>query len=159
MTTFSAMFSMIIGLYLWILTLKTKDDFAPLWMAQSAAVQDLMETTVSNSPLPPPTFPLNNPKLTPLPPPQFSCCGYFNSSSPAFVTNPTCPSPAAAALMRGCATPITSFANIFIDDIFTAVFGMVGIDAVFVMATACLLKERKERERFRHIDEKSRGAF
>lgn len=54
MTTFSAMFSMIIGLYLWILTLKTKDDFAPLWMAQSAAVQDLMETTVSNPPLPPP---------------------------------------------------------------------------------------------------------
>ena len=90
---------------------------------------------------------------------QFSCCGYFNSSSPAFVTNPMCPSPAAAALMRGCATPITSFANIFIDDIFTAVFGMVGIDAVFIMATACLLKERKERERFRHIDEKSRGAF
>ncbi|KAK0749485.1 hypothetical protein B0T18DRAFT_322917 [Schizothecium vesticola] len=134
MTTCSAMFSMIIGLYLWILTLKTKDDFAPLWMAQSASVQDLMETT-------------------------FSCCGYANSSSPAFVTNPTCPSPAAAALMRGCATPITSFANIFLDDIFTAVFGMVGIDAVFIMATACLLKERKERERFRHIDEKSRGAF
>jgi hypothetical protein len=47
MTTFSAMFSMIIGLYLWILTLKTKDDFAPLWMAQPAAVQDLMEMTVS----------------------------------------------------------------------------------------------------------------
>lgn len=153
MTTFSAMFSMIIGLYLWILTLKTKDDFAPLWMAQSAGVQDLMETTVSHSP---PPFPSNK---TNTPNPQFSCCGYFNSSSPAFVTNPTCPSPAAAALMRGCATPITSFANIFLDDIFTAVFGMVGIDAVFVMATACLLKERKERERFRHIDEKSRGAF
>ena len=46
MATFCAMFSMIVGLYLWILTLKTKDDFAPLWMAQSASVQDLMETTV-----------------------------------------------------------------------------------------------------------------
>lgn len=153
MTTFSAMFSMIIGLYLWILTLKTKDDFAPLWMAQSAGVQDLMEITVRTHSIPSP------PPRTNTRPPQFSCCGYFNSSSPAFVTNPTCPSPAAAALMRGCATPITSFANIFLDDIFTAVFGMVGIDAVFVMATACLLKERKERERFRHIDEKSRGAF
>jgi hypothetical protein len=130
MATFSALFSLVIGVYLWILTLKTKDDFAPLWMAQSAIVQDLMQTT-------------------------FSCCGYLNSSSPAFVTNPTCPSPAAAALMRGCATPLTSFANVFLDDIFTAVFGMVGIDAVFIMATACLLKERKERERFRHIDEKS----
>lgn len=56
--------------------------------------------------------------------------------------------------MRGCVTPITSFANVFLDNIFTALFGMVGIDVVFIMATACLLKERKERERFRHIDEK-----
>jgi len=38
---------MIIGLYLWITTLQTKGDFAPLWMAQPAAIQDLMETTVS----------------------------------------------------------------------------------------------------------------
>jgi len=130
MATVSAFFSLIIGLYLWILTLKTKEDFAPLYLAQTPAVQELMQTS-------------------------FNCCGYFNSSSPAFVTDATCPSPAAAALMRGCATPITSFANIFLDDIFTAVFGMVGIDAVLIMATACLLKERKERERFRHIDEKS----
>jgi len=61
--------------------------------------------------------------------------------------------------MRPCATPITSFANIFIDNIFTAVFGMVGIDVVFIMATACLVKERKERERFRHIDEKTATRF
>lgn len=57
--------------------------------------------------------------------------------------------------MKGCSTPITSFANIFIDDIFTGVFGMVGVDTAFIMATACLLKDRKERERFRHIDEKT----
>jgi hypothetical protein len=101
MTTFSALFSMIIGLYLWILTLKTKEDFFQLWITQSDAARDLMQTT-------------------------FECCGYFNSTSPAFITDATCPSPAAAALMKGCAAPITSFANIFIDDIFTAVFGMVG---------------------------------
>lgn len=101
MTIVCALFSMIVGLDLWILTLKTKEDFSQLWMAQSDAVQDLMQT-------------------------QFQCCGYFNSTSPAFVTDATCPSPAAAALMKGCSAPITSFANIFIDDIFTAVFGMVG---------------------------------
>jgi len=85
----------------------------------------------------------------------------LNSTSPAFVTDAVCPSPASAAMTKGCATPITSFANIFVDNIFTAVFGMVGIDVVFVMAAACLLKERKERERFRHIDEKAgmNGGF
>ena len=86
---------------------------------------------------------------------QFNCCGYFNSSAPAFVTDTTCPSPAAAALMRGCAIPIGSFANVFVDDIFTAVFGMCGVAGVLVLATACLYKDRKERERFRYIDEKN----
>lgn len=95
---------------------------------------------------------------------------------PAFVTDETCTSPAAAALSRGCATAISSFSNIHIDNIFTVVFGVVGkhlqtppvsnpdmlilhpptgIDAIFVLCIACLLKDRKERERYRHIDEKS----
>lgn len=50
---------------------------------------------------------------------------------PAFVTNPTCPSPAAAALLRGCKTAISAFGNTEIDQIFTAVFGVVGKDGPF----------------------------
>lgn len=57
---------------------------------------------------------------------QFQCCGYLNSTSPAFVTDSVCPSPAAATLLRGCSTSMSSFANAFINDLFTAVFGMVG---------------------------------
>ncbi|SPO00020.1 probable Pls1 tetraspanin [Cephalotrichum gorgonifer] len=130
LVTICGIFTMCMGVFLWVLTLRAGDDFFTIWMAQEPGVQDLMQTS-------------------------FNCCGYFNSTSPAFVTNPTCPSPAAAALMRGCAPALTSFANIFIDDIFTALFGVVGIDVVVVMAIACLLKDRKERERYRHIDEKS----
>ncbi|XXH05880.1 hypothetical protein Hte_012321 [Hypoxylon texense] len=136
MVVADAIFTLGIGVDLWVLTLKLKDEFFEIWTSQPPHVQDLMQTA-------------------------FSCCGYFNSSSPAFVTDQTCPSPAAAALMRGCSTPLNSFGNTFVDNIFTAMFGMVGIDVVLVMATACLLKDRKERERFRHIDEKSgaRGTF
>ncbi|KAK4130113.1 hypothetical protein BT67DRAFT_241353 [Trichocladium antarcticum] len=123
--------SLCIGLFVWIMTLKTREAFAPFYLAQSDEIKSLMQTT-------------------------FSCCGYFNSTSPPFfVTDATCSSQGAAALMRGCVTPISSFANVFLDTIFTALFGMVGIDVLFIMATACLLKERKERERFRHIDEKN----
>ncbi|ORY67275.1 uncharacterized protein BCR38DRAFT_153943 [Pseudomassariella vexata] len=125
-----AIFTLIIGLDLWIITLRTKEVFHDIWIAQPAAIQDLLQT-------------------------EFQCCGFFNSTSPAFVTDATCPSPAAAALLKGCSTPLTSFGNIFIDNIFTAVFGMVGIDVALIMATACLLKDRKERERFRYIDEKA----
>ncbi|KAI1764898.1 hypothetical protein GGR53DRAFT_292243 [Hypoxylon sp. FL1150] len=136
MVVASAIFTLGIGVDLWVLTLRMKDEYFEIWTSQPQHVQDLMQTA-------------------------FSCCGYFNSSSPAFVTDATCPSPAAASLVRGCSTPLNSFGNTFVDNIFTAMFGMVGIDVVLVMATACLLKDRKERERFRHIDEKSgvRGTF
>ncbi|EGY19753.1 hypothetical protein HYQ45_003952 [Verticillium longisporum] len=128
--TFCALFSLCVGVYLWVLTLTTQFDFFAIWIAQEPGVQNLMQTS-------------------------FNCCGYFNSSSPAFVTNDLCSSPAAAALQRGCSGPVTSYSNILIDGIFTAVFGMVGVDALLIICLAVLLEDRKERERFRHIDEKS----
>ena len=152
LATSCGIFSLVLGLFLWILTLKTKEAFGPVWSTQTSQVQDLMQTAVS---LPPEGVGMRWLFWAMLTRGQFGCCGYLNSTSPAFVTDPTCPSPAAAALMRGCATPIASFANVFVDDIFTGVFGMVGVDVVLIMAIACLLKERKERERYRHIDEKS----
>ncbi|KAI0551375.1 tetraspanin [Xylaria curta] len=131
-----ALFTLVIGLQLWILTLRIKDTFSKIWLAQNPEVQGLMQVA-------------------------FNCCGYFNSTSPAFHTDSTCPSPATAALMTGCATPLSRFSNTFIDNIFTALFGVVGVDAVLIVAALCLLKERKEMERYRHIDEKSgaRGTF
>ncbi|KXJ93980.1 tetraspanin [Microdochium bolleyi] len=126
----NALFTMGIGINLWTTTLKMRERFSGIWVAQPAEVQSLLQTA-------------------------FSCCGFTNSTSPAFVTNPTCPSPASSALMRGCAAPLSAFGNNKIDVVFTAVFGMVGLDALLIMALACLLKDRKERERYRHIDEKS----
>lgn len=57
--------------------------------------------------------------------------------------------------MPGCAGPISSFGNNAIDIIFTALFGMVGLDSVLVLAIACVLKSRLERERYRIIDQKN----
>ena len=150
MATVCGLFSLVLGLYLWILTLRTKEDFAPLYFSQTPEIQELMQSAVCQNPF---SVPLQ--RTSPTNAFQFKCCGYFNSTSPAFITDDICFSPAAAALMRPCSTPITSFANVLVDNIFTAVFGMVGVDVVLIMATACLLKERKERERFRHIDEKT----
>ncbi|KKA28943.1 hypothetical protein TD95_004674 [Thielaviopsis punctulata] len=126
----SAIFTLCIGVYLWVLTLATKKDTFKIWSEQSSDAQSQLELA-------------------------FKCCGYFNSTSPAFVTNSVCTSPASAALQPGCATPVSSFINVFSDDIFTGLFGMVGIDTVLIVAFACLLKERKENERYRHIDQKT----
>jgi hypothetical protein len=77
-------------------------------------------------------------------------------------------------LNRGCSVFISSFGGRLIDEVFTAVFGVVGtsialdsqqhapytylpsgVDAVFLLAIACLLKDRKEQFRYRHIDQKT----
>lgn len=42
----NAVFSVILGLYLWIITLRTKETFSLVWNAQTPAVQDLMQTAV-----------------------------------------------------------------------------------------------------------------
>lgn len=47
LVTFNALFSIVIGLYLWITTLRTKETFSPVWNGQLPQVQDLMQTTVS----------------------------------------------------------------------------------------------------------------
>ena len=57
--------------------------------------------------------------------------------------------------MVGCVKPFSAYANNFLDTIFTGAFGIVGIDAFLILAIAMLLKDRKEKERYRHIDEKS----
>lgn len=49
MIVVNAIFSTILGLYLWILTLRTKETFSAVWDAQTPQVQDLMQTTVRPS--------------------------------------------------------------------------------------------------------------
>ncbi|TQS33204.1 hypothetical protein Golomagni_06458, partial [Golovinomyces magnicellulatus] len=130
MITGCGIFTLCLGVFLWVMTLRIKEDLFPVYEDAETDIQSLVQTS-------------------------FDCCGYFNSSSPAFVTDSVCPSPAAAQLLRGCATSISSYSNVFLDNIFTALFGMVGVDAVLILCIASLLKVRKERERYRHIDEKS----
>jgi hypothetical protein len=55
----------------------------------------------------------------------------------------------------GCIGGFTKFANSYLDLIFTAAFGIVGLDLILVMCVAMVLKYRQELERYRHIDEKN----
>ena len=125
-----ALFTMIIGLTLWFDTLKTRRNLSDIWDQQDVSVQSLLQT-------------------------KFNCCGYANSTSPPFVVDNTCPTTVIASSKLGCVSLFSSFANGFLDVIFTGAFGIVGVDVLFVLATAILLKDRKEQERYRHIDEKN----
>ncbi|KAI6782521.1 uncharacterized protein J7T54_001378 [Emericellopsis cladophorae] len=131
MVTVCGLFTMCLGVYLWIMTLKIGEGFQSVYEELDPDLQSLIQT-------------------------DFQCCGYINSTTPAFVTDPVCPSPAAAALLRGCQAAVSSFANTFLDKFFTAVFGVVGLDTVSVLATAALSKDRKDKQWYRRLD--SKGA-
>ena len=86
---------------------------------------------------------------------QFDCCGYVNATTPPFVQDSTCLNTLVAAQKGGCIGKFSSYANRYLDQIFTAAFGIVGIDFILVLCVAMVLKYRMEQERYRHIDEKN----
>ncbi|OBT68379.1 hypothetical protein VE03_02915 [Pseudogymnoascus sp. 23342-1-I1] len=128
-----AMVSMVIGLVLWFDTLKTRSNLSTVWAAQPQDVQSLLQQ-------------------------KLQCCGYLSSNSPPFVQDSVCTGPLVAAQLSGCVGPFSTLANNFLDLIFTAAFGVVGIDVALILCIAMLVKDRKEKERYRHIDEKSGTA-
>lgn len=94
---------MIIGLDIWFGTLQSKEGLLNTWNSQSVTTQSLLQE-------------------------QLSCCGYFNSTSiPAFVTDSTCPNAIVAATMPGCSAAFVKLDGLFLDVIFTAAFGIVGM--------------------------------
>jgi hypothetical protein len=130
MVVVCALFSMILGLDLWFDTLKTRSNLSVVWNTQPASTQSLLQQ-------------------------ELNCCGYSNSTSPPFVTDSTCTNAIVAASKVGCVNPFSSLANNFLDLIFTGAFGIVGVDVALILAIAMLLKDRKEKERYRHIDVKN----
>jgi len=125
-----AVYTLILGLSIWFETLKERRNLSGIWTAQPASTQSLLQQ-------------------------KLKCCGYTNSTSPPFVVDNVCTNSLIAANLGGCVGPFSTFANNFLDVVFTGAFGIVGIDGLLVLSTAILLKDRKEKERYRHIDEKN----
>ncbi|KIV91445.1 hypothetical protein PV10_05984 [Exophiala mesophila] len=124
---FSATFTLVIGLTIWFSTLETHKNLKPMWEAQSAETISMLQA-------------------------RFKCCGYDNPA--LFVRDDTCTTAATAARLGGCMIPFASFANRFLDIVFTSFFGFVAVDFLTLLAACCLIKDRKERQRYRLIDEK-----
>jgi len=127
---FCAFFSTAIGLVIWFETLKTRSNMGKLWAQQTPHVQSLLQQ-------------------------RFQCCGYMSASSPPFVQDNTCTNSLVAASLQGCVTPLSTFANNYLNLVFTAAFGIAALDVLLLLSIACLFKDRKERERFKLIDAKS----
>jgi hypothetical protein len=86
---------------------------------------------------------------------KFNCCGYWNATAPPFIEDKVCTNPLVAANLQGCLGPFSNFGNSLNGKVFTADFGIVAIDVMLILGVACLLKDRKEKERYALIDAKT----
>ena len=126
---FCAIFTLVVGLDIWFQTLNTRANLATVWGNQTTEMQSLLQQ-------------------------KFTCCGYWNATAPPFIPDNVCTNTLVAANLQGCMGPFSAFANSFNSKIFTADFGIVAIDVILLLGIACLVKDRKEQERYALIDAK-----
>jgi len=124
-----AMLTLILGLSVWVDTLTTTARLGHAWSLQAASTQSLLQTV-------------------------FKCCGYLNSTSPAFQPDSVCTTAIVAAQRQGCSVPFSNYANSYLGMIFTASFGIVVVDIILFLCVAMLIRTRNEEIRYRHLDAK-----
>jgi hypothetical protein len=123
----SALMTLGIGLTIWFQTLETHKNLKPLWENETPEVRSMLQA-------------------------KFDCCGYDNTA--LFTKDDTCTTAATAANLGSCMVPFGVFANQFLDIVFTTFFGFVAVDMMLLLSALCLIKDRKEKERYRLIDGK-----
>jgi hypothetical protein len=121
MTVVCALFTMILGLLVWFETLQTRGRLATIFTNSPALTQSLIQQEARCSSANFRVLEFANMQW------QFQCCGFANSTSSGFVVDSQCPSALAAANQIGCVGPFSTYANNFLDLIFTAAFGIVGM--------------------------------
>jgi len=127
----------VIGTGIWFFTLQMRANLQPLWLQSTPAVRQALQD-------------------------QFQCCGYFNGSDTPEIAGYCQSTEFVNALNTSvpqnfCVTPITDFAHMTLNNIFTTVYGFMAIVLCLLLATLCVIKKRQEDERFKKIDAKRGG--
>jgi len=122
-------FTLILGLNEWIQTLTTRANLEKMWGQQSEVTQSMLQQ-------------------------KFDCCGYLNWTSPRYVQDPVCTDDIVASTREGCVTAFSGYAERWLNYLFTAAFGVVGLDVVVLLCAAMMIRYRKEQLRYRLIDQK-----
>jgi hypothetical protein len=92
---------------------------------------------------------------------HFQCCGYFSPADAviggSFCQNTTFVQTTINSTSNFCVTPITSFADMSLNNAFSTVYGYMAIVICLFLASLCVIKKRQETERFKKIDAKRGG--
>jgi len=129
---------LVIGTFVWFYTLQERAEFHKLWIDAPRETRIFLQD-------------------------QFKCCGYFNSTDAVEIGGSFCTSQDVAnrlnatVLSNFCVTPVTAFADMTLNNIFTTVYGFMAIVLCLLLASLCVIKKRQEDERFKKIDAKRGG--
>jgi hypothetical protein len=128
----------IIGTYFWFFTLQERANFHRLWLQASSQTRITLQD-------------------------QFKCCGYFNGTDKAEIGGSFCQTQqfvsglVSDVTTNFCVTPITNFADMTLNNVFTTVYGFMAVILCLLLASLCVIKKRQEDERFKKIDAKRGG--
>jgi hypothetical protein len=129
---------LVFGTFIWFSTLQERAEFHNFWVGTSPATKIALQD-------------------------MFQCCGYFSGTDLAEVGGSFCQSQdfisslTPDVLSNFCVTPITSFADKTLNNIFTTLYGFIAIVLCLLLATLCVIRKRQEAERFKKIDAKRGG--
>ncbi|GAA5886478.1 hypothetical protein JCM6882_001649 [Rhodosporidiobolus microsporus] len=127
---------------MWFFTLTEIDDFRKIWLEKDDATQAFLQD-------------------------KLACCGYFNATSAGLFNPSTATSGICAPFtqpgsnltsVQGCTTPIVQFADFFLNNVFTTIYGFTTIQFALFLTTCCLIISRRDDERFRLVREKAGGG-
>jgi len=129
---------LVIGAFIWSSTLQERANFHKLWVNASPAVRITLQD-------------------------KFECCGYFNGTDLAQVGGSFCQSQdfisalASNVSSNFCVAPITNFADVTLNNVFSTIYGFMAIVLCLLLASLCVINKRQEAERFKKIDAKRGG--
>jgi len=128
----------IIGTFVWFFTLKERANFHELWLATTPQTRLHLQD-------------------------QLKCCGYFAGNDSVEIGGTFCSTQDVVDALPSnittnfCVTPITNFADMTLNNVFTTVYGFMAVILCLLLASLCVIKKRQEDERFKKIDAKRGG--
>jgi hypothetical protein len=129
---------LVIGTFIWFSTLQERANFHKFWVDASPTSRIALQD-------------------------KFQCCGYFNGTDLAEVGGSFCQSVdfisglASSMSSNFCVLPITNFADMTLNNVFSTIYGLMAIVLCFLLASLCVINQRQEAERFKKIDAKRGG--
>ncbi|SCV69243.1 BQ2448_2263 [Microbotryum intermedium] len=137
--------TMLTGSVIWIDTLQERAQLASLWLEQAISTQAYLQD-------------------------QLQCCGYWNATPEGGFRAVAgfCGDPIKALEAMPCVGPVSRFADYMLNNIFTTdpyspyqIYGFTAIQLSLLLISICLIKIRREEDRFRALEEKEGwgGAF